>query len=79
MRFAEHVGFYGMTVWEWNLPAGYTCPGARDCISTVDPKTGTFDPKSKFRCYAAVARRIRDGEDYDDLKPSPFQVSRARL
>ncbi len=57
MRFAEHAGFYGRTVWEWNLPAGYTCPGARDCISTVDPKTGTFDPKSKFRCYAAVAER----------------------
>lgn len=57
MRFTEHGEFYGQPVWEWNLPAGYTCPGAKDCVSTVDPKTGKFDPKFKFRCYAAVAER----------------------
>ena len=37
------------------LPAGYTCPGAKDCHSWYDREEGKlFDGKDqKFRCYAA--------------------------
>ena len=38
----------------FSLPAGFSCPFARDCLSKADRKTGTIqDGKHlKFRCYA---------------------------
>ena len=40
----------------FSLPAGWSCPGAKSCMTKVDPDTGklidgTFQ---KFRCFAAV-------------------------
>ena len=39
----------------FNLPAGYSCPCARDCKTFANPKTGkiTDRPQQKFRCLAA--------------------------
>jgi hypothetical protein len=39
----------------FSLPAGYTCPGACDCLAWFDPKTRKLHdgPNSKFRCFAA--------------------------
>lgn len=39
----------------FSLPAGYTCPFAKDCKSRCNPKTGkVIDGKDiKYRCYAA--------------------------
>jgi hypothetical protein len=41
----------------FTLPAGYTCPGAKDCLSRADKITGkiTDGPDTDFRCFAASA------------------------
>ena len=30
----------GVTLKTFTLPAGYTCPGAKDCLAFADRKTG---------------------------------------
>ena len=41
----------------FTLPAGYTCPGAKDCLSFADRKTGKVKDGKKtiFRCFMASA------------------------
>ncbi len=65
----------------FSLPAGHSCPGAKDCKSFVnqDPVTGkrTIEdgPGTKFRCYAATSEGIYPGvfearkHNFDLLKP----------
>ena len=38
-----------------SLPAGFTCPGAKECLSYANRKTRkmTDGPETEFRCYAA--------------------------
>lgn len=40
----------------FSLPAGYTCPGACDCLAWFDPETRKLHdgPRAKFRCFAAT-------------------------
>lgn len=40
----------------FSLPAGYTCPAARLCLSRADTETGRIvdGPRTVFRCYAAT-------------------------
>lgn len=47
----------GLRLVTFTLPAGYTCPGAKDCLSRADRKTGKVkDGKhTKFRCFMASA------------------------
>jgi len=59
ITFQKHKGFYPFPVYEFNLPAGHSCPYARDCKIKVDRQTGKFDRTgTKFRCYAASAERF---------------------
>jgi len=39
----------------FSLPAGHTCPGAKDCLSRADRVTGKIEdgPETLFRCFAA--------------------------
>ena len=39
----------------FSLPAGYTCPGACDCLAWFDRDTNKLKdgPKAEFRCFAA--------------------------
>lgn len=65
----------------FSLPAGHSCPGAKDCKSSVsvDPVTGKAsitDGEAKvFRCYAATSELIYKGvrearqHNFDLLKP----------
>ena len=41
----------------FSLPAGYSCPCAKDCLAKADIDTGRIvdGPDAKFRCYAATA------------------------
>ena len=43
-------------VWSFSLPAGWSCPGAKACMTKVDPETGKIidGVYQKFRCFAAV-------------------------
>jgi hypothetical protein len=44
----------------FDLPAGHTCPFAKDCAEKVNPKTGKLipNPNAKFRCFSAVSELI---------------------
>tara|TARA_R110002126_G_scaffold36633_1_gene111180 strand:- start:4 stop:597 length:594 start_codon:yes stop_codon:yes gene_type:complete len=59
MKFIKKTKYYNGTVYEWNLPSGFTCPFADECLVKVDRNTGKFDNKSKsYRCYSASAERF---------------------
>ena len=67
--------YYGDTVYEFNLPAGHSCPCACKCLTRADKQTGkqTAGEKRTFRCYAASAERfpaVRDSRwsNFDSLR-----------
>ena len=45
----------GLKLKTFTLPAGYTCPGAKDCLAFADRKTGkiTDGEDTQFRCFMA--------------------------
>ena len=47
----------GLRLKTFTLPAGYTCPGAQDCLSRADRVTGkvTDGKETVFRCFMASA------------------------
>ena len=46
-----------LTLKTFTLPAGWTCPGAKDCLSRANRETGKIQdgPDTLFRCFAASA------------------------
>tara|TARA_R110000744_G_scaffold373429_1_gene485579 strand:- start:42 stop:638 length:597 start_codon:yes stop_codon:yes gene_type:complete len=59
MKFLRKTKYYEGVVYEWNLPSGFTCPFAMECLVKVDRHTGKFDNKSKaYRCYSAMQERF---------------------
>jgi len=59
MKLRKNDTYYTGTVYEWNLPAGVTCPFAKDCKVIVDRETGKFSyTGGNFKCYAASAERF---------------------
>jgi hypothetical protein len=59
MKFLRKTKYYEGVVYEWNLPSGFTCPYALECLVKVDRETGKFDNKSKsYRCYSAMQERF---------------------
>ena len=58
MKFSRNTTYYSGVVYEWNLPAGHTCPFARDCKVSVDRISGKFTKEcSEFACYAGRSER----------------------
>lgn len=59
-------GYNGRKMYSFGLPAGHTCPFAKDCLSKSDRHTGkiTDGPETEFRCYAAsmesFSKTLRD-------------------
>ena len=47
----------GLVLKTFTLPAGHTCPAAKDCFSRADRETGkvTDGPDTVFRCFMASA------------------------
>jgi len=45
----------------FSLPAGYTCPGACDCLAWFDRESNKLldGPKAEFRCFAASLEALR--------------------
>lgn len=64
LRFSRNNRYYRQVTFEFNLPAGWACPGARDCLTKVDKETGKrVQAGPEFLCYAASAERypgVRD-------------------
>jgi hypothetical protein len=59
MKFLRKTKYYKGVVYEWNLPSGFSCPFASECLIKVDRKTGKFDNRSSsYRCYSAMQERF---------------------
>ena len=45
----------------FNIPAGYTCPCAKECLSRAHPVTGkiTDGPHTQVRCFSASTESLR--------------------
>jgi hypothetical protein len=71
----------------FDLPAGHTCPFAKDCAEKVDPITGKLivNPTAKFRCFAATselispAARVKRWHNFDLLKEARTSQKMAEL
>jgi hypothetical protein len=50
----------GIDIWTFSLPAGWTCPGAKDCLARVPRDGGKIQdgPETKFRCFAASQESV---------------------
>jgi hypothetical protein len=58
-KFVKKKDYYTGVVYEFNLPTGFTCPMALECLVKVDRITGKFDNKSSaYKCYAASSERF---------------------
>ncbi len=59
MGFTRKTKYYTGTVYEFNLPTGWTCPFADTCLVKVNRETGKMKNSSDaYRCYAASAERF---------------------
>ena len=60
LTFSGPMPYYKGVAYEFNLPAGHTCPGARECLVKADRATGKMANGAcqRFRCYAASAERF---------------------
>lgn len=56
-KLAKELGISKRAIYSFDLPAGHTCPGAKDCLSRANRHgNGIKDgPHTRFRCYAASA------------------------
>lgn len=57
LKFGRGNAKLGKNVYTFSLPAGFTCPGALECLSKANKTTGklTDGPETKFRCFSATA------------------------
>lgn len=60
LSFGKGNAKLGKQVVTFSLPAGYTCPGARDCMALADRTSGKIadGPDTVFRCFAASAEAM---------------------
>lgn len=86
IRFARKTRYYPVVVHEFNLPSGWTCPGARECLAKAIRNTGKLShgPEQKYPCYAARAERFpsvrkQRWENFDTLKGMQSCASMAEL
>jgi len=57
--FTDNNKYFGFPVFTWNLPSGFTCPGALECLAYADRKTGKIKngEHQTFKCYSATTER----------------------
>ncbi len=60
VKFSGPMPYYEDKVYEFNLPAGHTCPQASECLMKADRETGKMihGKNQVFRCYAAMTERF---------------------
>ena len=54
-KLSSVLGVKRSEIYGFSLPAGWTCPAARECLAKADQETGklTDGPECRFRCFAA--------------------------
>jgi hypothetical protein len=76
LKFGKGNAKLDKTIATFSLPAGWTCPGAAQCLARADRNTGKVadGPLQQFRCFAATAesayRNVRESRwhNFDLLK-----------
>ncbi len=59
MGFTKNTKYYETIVYEFNLPTGWACPYADECLVKVDRETGKQNNLSgAYKCYASSAERF---------------------
>jgi hypothetical protein len=60
LRFQQGNAKLADNIFTFSLPAGHTCPGAKECLAMVGRDGGLVDGKDQlFRCFAASAEAFR--------------------
>lgn len=83
LRFGKGNAKLGENVMTFSLPAGHTCPGARECLARVTRDGKLSDGKETlFRCFAATMETRRSSirknrwNNFDALKGKSVQQMR---
>jgi protein gp88 len=87
LRFGAGNAKLSLGVATFSLPAGHTCPFAKDCLSKADRLTGKIvDGKHcQFRCFAAsqearhTSVRLSRWNNYEGLKGLTVEAMTAKL
>lgn len=58
LSFSRNKTYYRQPTHEFNIPSGWSCPGAHNCLTKVDKDTGKRTQAGpEYVCYAAGAER----------------------
>lgn len=86
LRFSGPMSYYADRVFEFNIPAGHSCPNAVECLVKADRETGKMvnGPDQRFRCYAAQSERFPSARqvrwnNFDLLKKAKTEEAMAEL
>jgi hypothetical protein len=87
LYFGKGNSKLGKDTFTFSLPAGWTCPGALDCLARAARETGkiTDGPKQKFRCFSAtmetykVSVRNTRWNNFDILRTAATRQKMAKL
>jgi hypothetical protein len=77
VKFSGPMKYYKDKVYEFNIPAGHSCPQAVECLVKVDRETGKManGKEQRFRCYAAQNERFPSAREmrwknFDQIRKS---------
>lgn len=86
LTFSGPMRYYSDRVFEFNIPAGHSCPNARECLVKADRETGKMinGPDQRFRCYAAQSERFPSARksrwrNFDLLREAKTEARMAAL
>ena len=85
--FTDHNKYFGFSVFTWNLPSGFTCPGAMQCLAYADRKTGKIKNGNDqtFKCYSATTERYpavrnKAWQNFEAVQQkSPLEIAKTLL
>ncbi len=78
LTFGKGNAKLGTFIHTLSLPAGWSCPGAKDCLSKANRETGklTDGKETVFRCFAASAEALRP--NVRDSRWNNFELLRGK-
>lgn len=87
LSFAKGNAKLGKSTAVFSLPAGFTCPGALNCLSRAHRVTGKVKdgPSTQFRCYAATSEAMLPNvrksrwNNFELLKKEEFTIGMSNL
>ena len=79
IKFTKGNSYLPKGTWTFNLPSGWSCPHAKECLAFADRETGKImdGNQQEFRCYSATTERYPSVRkqvwaNFDGLKHHKF-------